>query len=67
MADFDVQVDRARNPEKGSNMSRNSDNDKKSGPKKWHIENNILCFNNWRYIPPGLLCRELLKLHYDNL
>ena len=34
MADLDIQVDQAGDPEKGSNVGQNSDNNKKSGPKK---------------------------------
>ena len=66
MADLDIQVNRAEDPEKGSNVSWNSDNNKKLGPKKWHIEDNILYFNNRQYISPGLLRCKLLKLYYDN-
>lgn len=67
MADLDVQVNWARDLERGSNVGQNSDDDKKLGSKKWHIEDDILCFNNWQYIPPGLLYCELLKLHHDDL
>ena len=47
-------------------MGRNSDNDKKLGLKNWHIEGDILYFNNWWYILPGLLRCKLLRLHHNN-
>ena len=67
MADFDVQVDQVGDPERGSNVGRNSDDDKKLEPKKWHIKDDILCFNNWQYILPRLLHCELLKLYHNNI
>ena len=66
MADPDVHVDWAEDPKKDSNMSQNSDNNEKLRPKKWHIEDDILYFNNQQYIPPGLLRHKLLKLHHND-
>ena len=66
ITDPDIQANRAGDLEKGSNMGWNSDNNKKLRLKKWHIEGDILCFNNQRYIPPGLLRHEFLKLHHNN-
>ena len=48
------------------NGSVKPDNNKKKSTNSWHISDELLCYENRWYLPPGLLRREILRLHHDD-
>ena len=33
----------------------------------WHVEDELLCYKQKWYVPPGFLCWELLRQHHNDL